>query len=215
MKRWLSNGLIVAYLGVLMFGIVTHSLQFHAHQHPLTYYVVWDMFCGWSAWEQRTHIVAEGESGSLYELAPGPWGEYRPYGDIARHHYDPFFNHAVRQGVNTLKHTQHEPINRILVYEEVWPKKFNLPDSLRERLSPVPQDPQTQFQLRWVCDADGTVRQRKQSWFDIQDQLAISNNPRLQREARSSAQQQIMLASGVQGQNNAAEFRSAEFPSAE
>ena len=199
MERWLSNGFIAAYLGILLLGIGSHALQFKTHSHPLTYYVVWDMFCGWSAWEQRTHIIGEGESGTLYELAPGPWGEYRPYGDIPRQHYDPFFNHAVRQGVNTLQHTQHEPISRILVYEEVWPKKFNLPESLRQRLSPVPQEPNTQFQLRFICDADGTVRQRNESWFDVQKQMAISNNPRLQRDARSgNLSQPIILAAGQQ-----------------
>ncbi|MBI1310612.1 hypothetical protein GC176_04825 [bacterium] len=208
MKRCLSNGFIVAYLSVLLFGVVTHALQYHAHRHPLTYYIVWDMFCGWSAWEQRTHIVGEGESGTLYELAPGPWGEYHPYGDIPRQHYDPFFNHAVRQGINVLKHTRHEPISRILVYEEVWPKKCNLPEPLRQRLCPVPQDPASQFQLRWVCDGEGTVQQRYVSWFDIQAQQAVSNNPRLQREVTPS-KQQVILASGMQGQNSAAELRSA------
>ncbi len=186
MKRWLKNGFIVGYLSAVLAGVAAHAVQLHANSHPLTYFFVWDMFCGWSAWEQRLHIIGEGESGTLYELAPGPWGEFQPYGDVARHHYDPFVNHAATIAVNTLNHTSHEPIERIFIYEEAWAKKYNLPPEIRQHLTPVPQTRRTYFHLRDIYSADGRPRQRGTSWVDFQTQKALVENTRLQRDIHRS-----------------------------
>lgn len=183
MKRCLSHGFIMLYLGTVVFGVAAHAIQFRSNSHPLMYYIVWDMFCGWSAWEQRIHVVGEGESGTLYELAPGPWADYQPFGDVSRQNYDPFLNHVVRMGVNSVRHTDHEPIRKIYVFEEVWQKKFNLPEPLRDRLNPVPGELQSRFHLRYVCAGDGTVREKRPSWFDTQIQMGLMNNPRLQQLA--------------------------------
>ena len=73
-------------------------------------------------------VIGEGEDGKSYELSPGPWGEFHPYGFIARQHYDPEFLNGERMAKNTLKHTVHEPITRIFVVEEEIPKRLNIPD---------------------------------------------------------------------------------------
>lgn len=182
MKRWVTNGIIVCYLSVVVAGVAAHAVQFHSHSHPLSYFFVWDMFCGWSAWEQRLHVVGEGDSGMLYELAPGPWGNYKPYGDIPRHHYDSLANHAGDIAVNTLRHTQHEPIRQVFVYEEVWAKKFNLPDALKENLAPVPDERRSYFHLRNIYAADGTSLRREPSWFESRISQSLMNNPRLQQD---------------------------------
>jgi hypothetical protein len=57
MKRVLSIAFIVAYLGTLNFGILCHMLGYATASHPLMYFIVWDMFCGWSAYDARAYVV--------------------------------------------------------------------------------------------------------------------------------------------------------------
>ena len=129
-KLWAVSMVIVSYLGSLGYGIVCHTLNFNTASHPAMYFVVWDMFCGWSAYANRLHIIGEGEDGKYYELAPGPWTKFTPFGDLTRHHYDPFLNHSSDIVRNCLKHTRAKPMRRLLVIEEYWAKKYNLPDSV-------------------------------------------------------------------------------------
>ena len=78
-KRWAVSLVIVSYLGSLGYGIVCHTLNFNTASHPGMYFVVWDMFCGWSAYANRLHIVGEGEDrwAKLRKLSRrgfrGPW----------------------------------------------------------------------------------------------------------------------------------------------
>ena len=182
MKRWLTNGMIAGYLGAVVIGVAAHAVQFHSNSHPLNYFFVWDMFCGWSAWEQRLHVVGEGDSGTLYELAPGPWANFKPYGDISRHHYDSLANHAGAIAANTLRQTEHEPIRRVFLYEEVWAKKYNLPDSLKQKLTPVPGERRSYFHLRHIYAGDGTPIQKGPSWYEMESKNSLMNNPRLRRD---------------------------------
>ena len=73
MKRWLATTFIAAYLFILSGGLACHAMGFAVTSHPLMYFIVWDMFCGWCAYTTQTHVIAEGESMKFYELAPGPW----------------------------------------------------------------------------------------------------------------------------------------------
>ena len=185
MKRWISHSVIATYLGILLFGVTAHAVQYREHSHPFMYYIVWDMFCGWSSWEQRTHIIGEGDSGTLYELAPGPWGTYHPYSDLSRHNYDPFFTHSLRLAQNTLRHTDHEPLHTIYVVEESWAKKHNLPSHLAEKLAPVPTDKSPYFHIRKTFRADGTLVHDGAGWLDVQAQLCRMDNPKLKRATES------------------------------
>lgn len=45
-----------------------------------------------------------------------------PYGDLDRLHYDVLGNSHRKMALNALKRTDHEPIHRIVIIEEVWPK---------------------------------------------------------------------------------------------
>lgn len=184
MKRCLAVGVIAAYLGSLLFGIAAHALNFKADIHPAMYFVVWDMFCGWAGYENRTHIIGEGESGKFYQLAPGPWGDFNPFGDISRHHYDPFVNHAITIAHNTLRHADHEPMQRIFVVDEVWAKKFNLADPLWERRYTESKQPHSYYHLRQVFDGQGQLITLYPGWFDYQAGLCLSDNPRIWREAQ-------------------------------
>ena len=63
MKRWFTSLGIAAYLTALAVGFVSHAVDYGTDCHPIMYFLVWDMFCGWSAYEGRLHLIGEGESG--------------------------------------------------------------------------------------------------------------------------------------------------------
>ena len=178
-RRWLTSLGITAYLGALLFGLIAHGANYHEGSHPSMYFIVWDMFCGWAAYETRTHIVGQGESGKFYELAPGPWGDYHPYGDISRQHYDSFNSYPQAMALNTLKHTEHEPMTRLYVVEESWAKKYNLPDHVWTRRYSEPKMPFSYFRLRTEMTADGKVIRSASPWLSFQTNLTIADNPRL------------------------------------
>jgi hypothetical protein len=184
MKRWLAAGTIAAYLSVMFYGVAAHALNYKPNSHPTMYFIVWDMFCGWSAFSNRTHVIGQGESGRYYQLSPPPWGEFKPFGDLGRQHYDPFTNHTADLALNTLRYTQHEPIQQIYVVEEIWAKKFNLPDDLWNRRYPEPKQPYSYFHLRQVLSGKGREIRRNPGWFAWQTQQAVNDNPRLWAAAR-------------------------------
>lgn len=186
MKRWLATGFIVVYLGVLNMGILSHMLGYKTGAHPMMYFIVWDMFCGWTAYDARTHIIGEGESGRYYELAPGPWGEFIPWGHLGRHHYDAVNNHTGRVALNTLKHTTHEPMTRILVIEESWAKKYNIPDPVWALRYDDPKDIQKYYRVRSVIMPDGTYTQNYSPWITYVAQKMLQDNPRLAAQAVKS-----------------------------
>jgi hypothetical protein len=147
------------------------------------YFFVWDMFCGWAAFETRYHIVGEGESGTYYWLTPCPWGDFRPYGDLSRTHYDYYGNGLVRMGMNTLRHTTHEPIVRMFSIEEAWPKKYNLPDHLWEIRFSEPKDPISYFWVRGIYSTDGEQLDRRPDYLAQLFIDAVYSNPRLQADS--------------------------------
>lgn len=186
MKRWLATGLIVVYLGALSFGVGCHTFNTGQGAHPFMYFIVWDMFCGWASYASNTHVVAEGESGKYYDLAPAPWGEFQPWGTLGRRHYDAFYNHGGRLAHNVLKNTSHEPITRVFVIEECWPKKYDLPDSIwKARYGDEPKDVQKYCRLRTELLPCGTETCRYASWLSCQNMRILSSNPRLQAESQA------------------------------
>lgn len=184
MKRWLIHATIAAYLASLAFGIFAYAVKFHQGSHPVMYFIVWDMFCGWSAYSQRVQIIGEGESGKYYELAPGPWGEYHPYASIGRRHYDSFGNHFNRLARNVLQHTDHEPMARIFVVEENWAKKYNLPDHIWNRRFDEPKDPHIYYHVRAIWDGNCRTVANYANWLGIQTSMCVNDNPRLIDDSR-------------------------------
>ena len=196
MKRWLINLGVLLYAGALCFGIGCHTLKTGTGLHCAMYFVVWDMFCGWTSYSCRVHVIGEGESGRYYELAPGPWGEIRPFGRLGRRHYDVTGLHSLRLARNTLRHTDHEPMTRMFVVEEYWNKKFNLPDHLWHRRFDEPRQRQTYFSVRHVMDNEGRLVQSAHSWLEQQYQHSVGDNPRLAAEAKG-AQPFLAINSGA------------------
>jgi len=184
MKRWLSTLAIGCYLSALAFGIFSHSMYYKNTSHPAMYYIVWDMFCGWSAHDSRLHVIGEGESGKFYQLAPGPWGELEPFGDLGRRHYDTFLQFGHRYAQSTLAHTQHEPMRQIYMVEECWPKKFNMPEWLWNQRYDEPKDIKKYYHVYRVAAPDGTTLQSQPSWHTVQALASVSKNPRLQADVK-------------------------------
>lgn len=183
-KRWLVCGFIGLYLGSLSYGILAHTLQTGTGSHPAMYFVVWDMFCGWSAWSTRNQIVAEGESGKFYDVGTPPWRDYCPYGSLARRHYDPNQRYVVHLAQNVLKHTMHEPITRIFVVEEAWPKRFNLPDPLWQKRLSTPKDRKVYTHLRHVVTGEGMLLSSQPGFITYQTGLVMAKNPRLRHDSQ-------------------------------
>lgn len=182
-RRVLSNLFIVGYIGCLVWGIGSYALKMGLAGNTLGYYVVWDMFCGWQAFDNRTHILAEGVSGQFYEVR-APWGEFRPFGVVPRVHYDVSNNLVPKHIATVLSHTSHEPIDRVYVVQEIWPKQFNIPDRLWATHYPDPRDKMSYFNLRAICSDRGSVLNSYPDWYAVQTLNSIADNPRLQMAAQ-------------------------------
>lgn len=178
MKRYAAIAFIVLYLATLGYGLAAHVLVYNNVANPAMYFIVWDMYCGWSAYECRLHIVAEGESGQLYELE-SPWGSFHPFGSIDRRHYDNNVVHLGQIGRNILAHSDHEPMERLIVIEESWSKKYNLSPEVWAQFHDEPYEPRSYFRSRALFAVDGTCIER---YLDIGSYLAhqaVASNPRL------------------------------------
>jgi hypothetical protein len=184
MKRWLTHLAIFSYCAALAIGIVSHTLAVGNAGHPLMYFVVWDMFCGWAGYEGRMEVLAEGESGKFYRLTPGPWGEFQPYGRIGRQHYDAYCTNGYRIGKNCLDHTTHEPMTRIFVVEGEYAKKYNIPDAQYEAYYNKPKNTRTYHHTRFVFTPDGQTLQALPTWLSYAYNMGLRDNPRLMNESR-------------------------------
>ncbi len=183
MKRWLANLALVLYLSAFAGGLIIHAFRLPATYNPAIYFFVWDMYCGWSNYERRTHVVAEGDSGKYYELSPAPWGELRPFGNIGRTHYDASGAYALKSGLNTLKHTDHEPIARVFVIEEYYSKKYNLRDELWSHYYDEPKKPTYYRNVVLTVMGDGTPIEVRNSWLAEQHTRTLTTNPRVMAES--------------------------------
>lgn len=181
MKRLVINMFIFGYLGVLGFGVFSHTMQFHNGSHPAMYYVIWDMFCGWSSFSTRIHIVGEGESGTYYDLSSGPWGEFHPYSNLDRRHYD--YREVNQRNIaeNVLRQTDHEEIVRAYIIEENWPKKYNMPEYIWNRLYDEPKEFKSYYNVRQVLNGEAEVLQTNRCFQTRCYQEAFNRRPSYSR----------------------------------
>lgn len=188
MKRLFAITFIVGYLTVLAAGVVSHTLEYGKRAHPAMYYVVWDMFCGWNAYANQYRVVAQGESGKYYDASRSPWGDLYPHGDVERLNYDTLMVNAKTVALNYIRQTAHEPIVRVILVEEYWPKKYDFPDYLWNRRYDAPKERHSYFNKCVEFDMDGTVLREYPSWYSRQGYQSIYDNPRLLAEMRKSHQ---------------------------
>jgi hypothetical protein len=186
MKRIFAVAFIVCYISVLTYGNACHMLRHGNNQHALMYMIIWDMFCGWSAYDSRVRIIAEGESETYYDLTHAPWGELHAFGYIGRENYDERNAHSGTVALNVLKHTSHEPISRILIVEESWPKKLNLPEDVWNLRYDMPKDPHTYFRVRQVILPDGTITRNSECFISYHGRRLALDNPRLVQQSKAN-----------------------------
>jgi hypothetical protein len=184
MRRWIASTFIAGYLGTLCFGLFAHSMNFARLSHPAMYFIVWDMYCGWSAYETRVHLIAEGESGAYYALNPTPWRAFVPFGAYERVNYDHNGSFIPELARNALAHTRHERIVRVMMVEEAWSKKFNLSDSLWDLRYDVPKEPYSYYHVLATHNSSGECLQRSLGWIAYQNELGVLDNPRLRADVR-------------------------------
>jgi len=184
MKKWLAVSFICSYLGTLSFGVFAHTYNVAVGSHPAMYFIVWDMFCGWSAYSTRSHVIAEGVSGDFYRVTPAPWGSFVPFGRLGREHYDSSNRFGGKLGINTLRHTDHEEMTRVLVVEESWPKKFNIPERHWAANNNGPRDVHKYHRIRAEYTPEGDLLQSQNSFVDAQVARIMTENPRLRRDSR-------------------------------
>ncbi|HVJ86909.1 MAG TPA: hypothetical protein VM452_14750 [Caulifigura sp.] len=182
MARRAACCFIVAYLGILAYGLSAHTVGYKVYSHLGMYFVVWDMYCGWAGWETRHQILAEGESGRYYDVGQAPWGEVCVYGEADRRHYDLYGLHAFSIARNVARHTEHEPFVRYLVVEEAWSKKYNLPENLWAQRFEEPKDPRVYRRIRAAFEGDGQCVASNGSWSNWLVAQALGDNPRLQKD---------------------------------
>lgn len=186
MKRWLVNGSICVYLSALLWGLFSHTFSYKHLSHPVMYYLVWDMFGGWSPFESRTLVFGEGESGQFYQLSPPPWGGPKPWGAAHRATLDPSLNRNWNYAVNTLRHTRHEPIGQVFVIEECWAKQYNFPDHLWKKQFDEPKDMRKYYNLVRIFSSEGEIEVERLDWRGKLLSHSIMNNPRLMQDMQST-----------------------------
>ena len=179
MKRWLTDLATGAYLAALLTGLASVLVRVEFGPRLLMYFLTFNMFCGWSGYEARMEIVGEGASGAFYELEPGPWGEFHPYGPMGRRHYDQEFEYGKYFVKNCLKHTVHEPIIRVYVVEVEYPKRLNLPDDQYLAYYNKPKVDQKYYHTRFILEPDGEIIAQQPVWLRYQDEICLEDNPRL------------------------------------
>jgi len=182
MARRAAACFIVCYLGILGYGLSAHTIGYKTYAHLGMYFIVWDMYCGWSGWETRSQILAEGESGQYYDVGTPPWGEVCVYGEPDRRHYDIYGLHPYRLASNVARHTEHEPFVRYLVIEEAWSKKYNLPDRLWAQRFEEPKQQRIYRRIRSAYEGDGECIASHPSFSNWLMGLALGDNPRLQKD---------------------------------
>lgn len=180
---------IAAYLAVLGYGVLLHTFDLPGKQTVPGYLVVWDMYCGWSGYERRLHFVAQGQSGTFYDCSDVPGKTITPHGDTPRRNFDFQNQFCGKLAADVLARTAHEPINRIFVLEQNWPKRFNVPAVIRPELA-MKERP-TYWHAQAVYTPDGEIVDAKPLWIAVQGDRAIFDNPRL----LNASQRRVTLVS--------------------
>jgi hypothetical protein len=111
---------------------------------------------------------------------------------------------------HVLSHTEHEPVNKVFVVQEFWPKQYNLPERLWKRNFGCERDKLSYYHLRAVCNEEGALVASYPDWLNQQTMNAVGDNPRLRHEVQQAQSSfgtwsiPTDSSSGMQQQNTAA-----------
>ena len=186
MRRWIVGCFIATYVSALSFGIACQTVRMGIAMHPAMYFIVWDMYCGWSAYNHRYRAIAEGVSGTYYDLNPAPWGTFRPYDRLDRLQYVLALQNQALVTAHVAARTEHEPFARMFIVEESWAKQYDLPEYIWKAHNAIPHSPHTYTKVVVEQSGDGQIVNMYPGWLDTQHQIMLADNPRLQQDIRGS-----------------------------
>jgi hypothetical protein len=186
MRRYLVGTFIATYLSALGFGLACQTMKTGTTMHPGMYFIVWDMYCGWAAYNHNFRAVAEGVSGTFYDLNPPPWGTFRPFNTLDRFQSLMPISAQAKMTAHFAKHTKHEPIARMFVIEESWAKQFDLPEYIWKGRNAIARTPHRYTKVFLELAGDGSMMANYPLWLEAQSQRMVADNPRLQQEIRNS-----------------------------
>jgi hypothetical protein len=186
MRRWIVGCFIASYLSALGFGLACQTVGLGTSRHPAMYFVVWDMYCAWAAYNHSYRAVAEGVSGTFYDLNPAPWGAFRPFNTLDRLQSIGAAGNQARFTRLVAANTKHEPLARMFVIEEAWAKQFDLPEYIWKAFNAIPRSPYRYTKVVLEQSGDGEITAAYSPWLDTQTQIMLADNPRIKQEIRSS-----------------------------
>lgn len=186
MRRWIVGCFIASYISVLGFGLACQTVRMGTAAHPLMYFIVWDMYCAWGAYNHGYRAVAEGVSGTYYDLNPPPWGAFRPFNTLDRFQSITAAGNQARYTRLVAANTQHEPIARMFVVEECWAKQYDLSENTWKTYNAVPYQPFRYTKVVLEQSGDGEITAIHPSWIDCQPNVMLTDIPRLEQEIRNS-----------------------------
>lgn len=186
MRRWIVCSFIAAYVSALGFGIACQTVRMGTGMHPGMYFIVWDMYCGWTAYNHGYRAVAEGVSGTFYDLNPPPWGAFRPFNTLDRLQSITSSDNQARMTRLIARNTKHEPLARMFVVEEAWAKQYDLPEYIWKAHNAIERVPFRYTKIVLTQAGDGEIVEAQIPWLDSQAQLMLADNPRLEQEIRNS-----------------------------
>lgn len=135
---WRRGGILLAvaaYLGVSAWFAVHHMMG-DPLSHPSAYFFTWNMFPGYTTETSRRTVVGITESGRHVRILPAANHRFR-WGindEVARIDVDRRLDNLKPDIERSLQRFNKEhPDDRVLmimVVEQYWPSKFNLPDDI-------------------------------------------------------------------------------------
>lgn len=185
MRRWIACSFIACYVSALGYGLAWQTVKIGAPRHPAMYFLIWDMYCAWGAYDHGFRAVAEGVSGNYYELNPPPWGTFRPFNTLDRFQSINAAENQARFAKLVADKTKHEPIARMFVIEQCWPKQYDLPEYIWNTYNAIPRDPFRYNKVLVELSGDGQLTAAHKSWIDSQSEATLADNPRIQQEVRN------------------------------
>lgn len=127
----------VTYVAIsLAFG-VRHLLG-DSSSHPTAYFFTWDMFPGYATESSRRSMLGATESGRHVRLLPAAnhhfrWGIHGNVQriDVDRRPRNSLPQLTVQKDAYNKQHPE-DPIINVVIADQYWPAKFNLPDDIYE-----------------------------------------------------------------------------------
>jgi hypothetical protein len=157
------------------------------HRHPVVYFFTWDMFPGTVDVSPRHTAVATTRSGAFLELVPNATMRFRGgvHGGLTRADLDrsgvrlrPLVDHALAWSRSRLAE---DPIVRVTLLEQTWPRRLNLSDDLYEAWAGEPKRDVRYWRMIETLDVAPPAARASRPWSAPLKGQVPSGWPELER----------------------------------